>query len=98
MHFCFSDIFVLTVNVQDECFGPGAGDCKNGCKDGYELKEKKIWKRVSEDSSEGKEFTELRCEKIPKIDIDALKASVENNAEVEDKELDEEGLDSPGKN
>ena len=98
MHFCFSDIFVLTVNVQDECFGPGAGDCKNGCKDGYELKEKKIWKRVSEDSSEGKEFTELRCEKIPKIDIDALKASVENNAEDEDKELDEEGLDSPGKN
>ena len=53
---------------------------------------------MSEDSSEGKEFTELRCEKIPKIDIDAFKASVENDAEEEDKELDEEGLNSPGKN
>ena len=52
---------------------------------------------MSEDSSEGKEFTELRCEKIPKIDIDALKKSVENSAEDEDEELDEEGLDSPGK-
>ena len=46
---------------------------------------------MSEDSSEGKEFTELRCEKIPKINFPKPE---EKDPEDEDEE--EKAPDSPG--
>ena len=49
---------------------------------------------MSEDSSEGKEFTELRCEKIPKINFPKPE---EKDPEDEDEDDEEEkATDSPG--